>query len=1257
MREQMMRDQGGVSDVTMHMINNSPMNGNELSQSNNTTDDNVRADGNARSHPGGGGLSHNGGGLSHSPGGGQSLQRVQSMAGGGGHNAYSSAQGYSSAPSLTGNVTPTRSNLHYHNAHSTLMNPNIRLKNHNITMGHCYSPSFHARQCEQLMTISPTNNKTRKYDTQQSMAQQSIGKYESVKSIGRYDSTSAVLDIGDSPTQKERNSSTNDPERCPSKTNYGDHGDRGGRAKRKSSFGMGKGKSSFDLIDEIGKKNNCKGGQSASDKTSPHESPIIPGTEPADPDQLGTTVEDEEKEIHEKLSTSYYETGDNSYAIERNKRKMNRFFKKYWPCNVPWSYWDHPRRVELYMNYKDGETRIIKRESVTKKMLHKLFKDATSSSKGATTSEYHNRLRGSSRLAKIQEQIEELNRLKSIVGEHKHFLPFYGIIRVPGELMAISGYEGHRDLWNHILGVRKMVRDYKVKIWTKEHIFTWTAQLAHALQFLHANKILHRNVKPQNIFLAVDPGYSASKAGKDARPTRVGGAKIGTIGSGDTFDGGGRAGEGFILRLGDWGSRLFKEYGCLTTQEDLCYLAPEAILGREITPKTDVWGLGYCVYTMMCLRRPFYFGKRIKNQIQKNEYLLKLCTPGDEDHNNVPDFRPEAIPRNFWQLLPVVRGMLEKDHDQRFSLDDLLRRRDSQIRTAARLVEVDINWARNYVSLVSPTIEGKGGASVLAGAREEIERTCGNKEYQQKLVEQTKEKVIGSNDWHQPFKGDKETNNSMLNLNIVSASVGGVDNNVMSGQTSERPISQQGGNYECLEDTEANGTFDPLMIPPPSPHPTSPADSERSHTSPGGKRMKLAHQQSTAVSKEHSLMSKAVSGGENSTSGQAVSKIGSKASDAVTQTLSGQNSSASEIVAAIGRNAVSTVEIKTDWLECSGMIRIGSHKFFNKYFPFKNEWNNNGTKVASPSIRAEIAARKADAEARERDRGRSQSPSSGHNKKKKTIGSSGELDELHVFPWDLPTCMKESSSAKSKSRDGKSQKKDRRKSSKTPNASGTSREASKNAPKNRGTSSSRGMNLTERNLNKLLPDMNGGLQRLSSKNLGGLQGDMDKLPQISKNKYYKESPANVCRKGRYRSPSPFMGSPPPGQRSIIHYMDQSTDDPMDGTVILGHNMGGLGARSTATTCSVASPDYRYQTYDSINPNNNSIAINRGESPKNMEKVQATTMNGRDDSPTLTQLRTGEIRPGGFMRANRWDIEEEIHIGNELEIAERYQYHG
>ena len=117
-------------------------------------------------------------------------------------------------------------------------------------------------------------------------------------------------------------------------------------------------------------------------------------------------------------------------------------------------------------------------------------------------------------------------------------------------------------------------------------------QMLEALKYLHANNIVHRDVKTLNIFM----------------------------------------GEDGSLLLGDLGvSKILKnDLGLYSRVGTPLYLAPEIIKYEKYDYKADIWGLGCVLYLLATLNHPFE-GKNIvtlgQNILQTDPKPIKNYTP------------------------------------------------------------------------------------------------------------------------------------------------------------------------------------------------------------------------------------------------------------------------------------------------------------------------------------------------------------------------------------------------------------------------------------------------------------------------------------------------------------------------------------------------------------------------------------------------------------------------------------------------------
>ena len=160
------------------------------------------------------------------------------------------------------------------------------------------------------------------------------------------------------------------------------------------------------------------------------------------------------------------------------------------------------------------------------------------------------------------EQDEILNEVKVMSQvNHNHIIKYYHSFLENGLLYIVMEYCKLGDLGQLIKKQNKEPFDENI-------IWTYLIQISQGLKYLHDKRILHRDLKPQNIFLQSENNI------------KIGDLGLGRILSTNTIQA--RSGVGTPL-----------------------YFSPELCQDMPYDDKSDVWSLGCLIYELMMLTPPF----------------------------------------------------------------------------------------------------------------------------------------------------------------------------------------------------------------------------------------------------------------------------------------------------------------------------------------------------------------------------------------------------------------------------------------------------------------------------------------------------------------------------------------------------------------------------------------------------------------------------------------------------------------------------
>ncbi|KAM7538319.1 hypothetical protein Aperf_G00000070012 [Anoplocephala perfoliata] len=200
---------------------------------------------------------------------------------------------------------------------------------------------------------------------------------------------------------------------------------------------------------------------------------------------------------------------------------------------------------------------------------------------------------------------KEIEIMKSL--NHPNIIGIVDAFETPKEMVAVTEYaEG--DLFQILEDDRSLPEDVIQSI---------AAQLVSALYYLHANRILHRDMKPQNILL----------------------------------------GHGGVVKLCDFGFARAMSFNTLvltSIKGTPLYMAPEIVEERPYDHTADLWALGCILYELATGTPPFYTSSIIK--------LVKMIT------NDKVKWSDKMSP----MFKSFLAGLLEKDARRRLQWPELL---------------------------------------------------------------------------------------------------------------------------------------------------------------------------------------------------------------------------------------------------------------------------------------------------------------------------------------------------------------------------------------------------------------------------------------------------------------------------------------------------------------------------------------------------------------------------------------------------------
>ena len=197
--------------------------------------------------------------------------------------------------------------------------------------------------------------------------------------------------------------------------------------------------------------------------------------------------------------------------------------------------------------------------------------------------------------------------------KHPNIVSYQGSFEEAGKLYILMDYCDGGDLHTKISSLKN-------QLFEEDQIINWFVQLCLGIKHIHDRKILHRDIKTQNIFLNR---------------------------------------QATIVKVGDFGiskvmnSTVELARTCIGTPY---YLSPEICEGRPYNHKSDVWSLGCVLYELVSLKHAFEAGN-MNNLVLK---IIKGCYP--------------ALPTKYTkELRNLVGNLLKRQPKDRPSVNEILK--------------------------------------------------------------------------------------------------------------------------------------------------------------------------------------------------------------------------------------------------------------------------------------------------------------------------------------------------------------------------------------------------------------------------------------------------------------------------------------------------------------------------------------------------------------------------------------------------------
>ncbi|KAL6100548.1 nek5 [Pungitius sinensis] len=332
--------------------------------------------------------------------------------------------------------------------------------------------------------------------------------------------------------------------------------------------------------------------------------------------------------------------------------------------------------------------------------------------------------------------------------KHPNIVAFFSSFQERGSLFIVMEYCDGGDLMKKINMQRGI-------FFSEQQVVDWFVQICLGLKHIHDRKILHRDIKAQNIFLT-NRGMKA---------------KLGDFG---------------IARMLNNTMELART--CVGTPY---YLSPEICESRPYNNKTDVWSLGCVLYELCTLRHPFE-GSSLR------QLVGRICRGS---YNPAPSHYSHDLRLLVTQLFKV-------NPRDRPSVSSLLKRPFLEKHISKHLDPQVLQEEFSHTVLHQNS---------RAGASQPVKTRAGAAEKKQKsgAAEQPGvKKQLTKPDWNVPLRVYSPAHYKPFHQRAADKEDEGQTNRRFNGQ---QPVAHYQHHYAQLDAFQRRNREDALLPPPPPP--------------------------------------------------------------------------------------------------------------------------------------------------------------------------------------------------------------------------------------------------------------------------------------------------------------------------------------------------------------------------------------------------------------------------------------------------------